>query len=42
MAEIRAAIEAGRLKAYATEFYAWLREGAAEGGIAAGPATPAD
>ena len=32
MAEIRAAIESGRLAAYAAEFYALQREGAAEGG----------
>ncbi len=35
MAEIRAAIEAGRLSAYAAEFYARQREGAAPGGQAA-------
>jgi hypothetical protein len=28
MSEIRAALEEGRLLAYAAEFYAWLSEGA--------------
>ncbi len=42
MAEIRAAIEARRMAAYAAEFRALQREGAAEGGAPEGPAAAAD
>ncbi len=42
MAEIRAAITARRMAAYAAEFRALLRQGAAESGPAEGPAAAAD